>query len=180
MTANERRFEYDSKEEFLEKLAALVKEGVKPGAITTFTPFHVHEAEHILKSGPSALRYITLAGALAGFFLSFAFIIFTVLDWPLITGGKPLISIPAFIIVAFECTILIGGIISFLGFLHLVRLPNIERIVDPRECGSRFIIIEELAADERGEKQKRRREEEKKRSKNNINSPWEKTPGVGR
>ena len=133
-------FKFDTKEEFLEKLEAMAKEGVKPEAVTTLTPFHVHEAEHILKSKPSQLRFFTLIGSLLGFFLSFAFIIFTVMDWPLITGGKPLVSIPAFIIIAFECTILIGGIVSFLGFLHLNRLPNIKRIIEPRECGNQFII----------------------------------------
>ena len=134
-------FRFDTKEEFLEKLEEMAKQGVKPETVTTLTPFHVHEAEHILKSKPSELRFFTLVGALLGFFLSFAFIIFTVLDWPLITGGKPLVSIPAFIIIAFECTILIGGIVSFLGFLHLNRLPNIKRIIEPRECGNQFIIF---------------------------------------
>jgi FtsH-binding integral membrane protein len=134
-------FKYDTKEEFLEKLEELAKSGVKSNTITTLTPFHVHEAEHIMKSKPSELRFFTLVGALAGFFLSFIFIIYTVLDWPLITGGKSLVSIPAFIIIAFECTILIGGIVSLFGFLHLNRLPDIKRVMEPRECGSQFIII---------------------------------------
>ncbi len=140
-TFNDETFEFDTKEEFLEKLELMTKQGIKPEVLTTFTPFHVHETEHILHSKTSRLRFFTLAGALAGFFLSFAFIIFTVLDWPLITGGKPLLSFPAFIIVSFECTILIGGIVSFVGFLHLNRLPNIKRIVEPRDFGSRFVII---------------------------------------
>lgn len=141
-------FRFDTKEKFLEKLEELVKSGVRPNAITTLTPFHVHEVEHILKSKPSELRFFTLAGALAGFFLSFIFIIYTVLDWPLITGGKSLVSIPAFIIIAFECTILIGGIVSLLGFLHLNRLPNIKRVIEPRECGSQFIIIYNSATED--------------------------------
>ncbi len=134
-------YEFASKEEFLEKLESLVKEGVVPSKLSTLTPFHVHEVEHILHTAPSNLRFFTLVGALTGFFLSFAFIIFTVLDWPLITGGKPLISIPAFIIVAFECTILIGGIVSFLGFLHLNRFPDFGGILHPKECGNHFIIL---------------------------------------
>jgi hypothetical protein len=145
---NQQRLELDSREEFLAELENMVKSGVRPGMIETLTPFHVHEVEELLGTGPSRLRFFTLAGALAGFFLSFAFIIFTVLDWPLITGGKPLISIPAYIIVAFECTILIGGIVSFLGFLHLNRLPDIKKIIDPEECGNRFIIIRQVDAGE--------------------------------
>jgi hypothetical protein len=143
-----KQYIFDSQEAFLEKLEEMAEAGVKPETVTTLTPFHVHEAEHILKSKPSELRFFTLIGAVAGFFLSFAFIIYTVLDWPLITGGKPIVSLPAFIIVAFECTILIGGIVSFLGFLHLNRLPNVKRIIEPRDCGSQFIIIDENAETE--------------------------------
>ncbi len=145
---NQQRFELDSREAFLEKLENMVKEGVKLETITTITPFHVHEAEHILKTKPSELRFFTLVGALAGFVLSIVFILFTVFDWPLITGGKPLVSIPAYIIIAFECTILIGGIVSFMGFLHLNRLPDVKKIIDPLECGNQFIIIKDSAADE--------------------------------
>lgn len=141
-----KRYELDSEEAFLEKLKELVNTGVKAEQLTTLTPFHVHDADHIMKSKASELRFFTLTGALLGFFLSFAFIIFTVLDWPLITGGKPLISIPAFIIVAFECTILIGGIVSFIGFLHLNRLPNIKRIIQPRDCGTHFVILHDEPA----------------------------------
>jgi len=131
---------FDTQEAFIEKLEELVHAGVDPKTIDTVTPFHVHEAEHVLKTQTSELRFFTLAGAILGFVLGFGFIVYTVLSWPLITGGKPLISIPAFIIVAFECTILIGGIVSFIGFLHLNRLPNIKRIIDPRECGNQFVI----------------------------------------
>jgi len=134
------QFEAETPEQFLAKLEELVNQGIKPEDIQTYTPFHIHEVEHILKARTSPLRFITLAGALAGFFLSFLFILFTVFDWPIMIGGKPLVSIPAFIIVAFECTILIGGIVSFLGFLHLNRLPNIRRVIDPVDCGNSFII----------------------------------------
>lgn len=134
-------YTFATQEEFVDKLKALLKQGIVPGQLETLTPFHVHEAEEILKNRPSPLRFFTLAGALMGFILGFAFMVYTVLEWPLITGGKPLISIPAFIIIAFECTILIGGIVSFVGFLHLNRLPKIREIIEPKECGNHFIII---------------------------------------
>lgn len=142
MSSNEKTYEFHAKEDFLEKLEQLVESGIDKKSLSTLTPFHVHEVEHILETKPSALRFFTLVGALSGFFLSFVFIIFTVLDWPLITGGKPLLSIPAFIIVSFECTILFGGIVSMIGFLHLSRLPDVKKMVNPRECGNRFIIIQ--------------------------------------
>lgn len=145
--SNSNQYVFDTQEAFLEKLKSMVDGGVEPKRIDTMTPFHVHEAEHILHTKPSELRFFTLTGALMGFVLSFAFILYTVWDWPLITGGKPLYSIIAFIIVGFECTILIGGIVSFLGFLHLNRFPRVKQIIEPRECGngSQFVIIEEAA-----------------------------------
>lgn len=139
---------FETPEGFLEKLKFLAQEGVKPSAVTTYTPFHVRGMEQIFKLKPSAMRYITLAGALSGFTLGFTFIIYTVIVWPLITGGKGIISIPAFIILAFECTILAGGVISFLGFLHLVKLPNVMHIINPRDCGNKFIIVVESATGE--------------------------------
>jgi hypothetical protein len=41
----------------------------------------------------------------------------------------------------------LGGIVSLIGFLHLNRLPNIKRVIEPRECGSQFIILQEIEAD---------------------------------
>jgi len=134
-------YRFDDRETFLRKLEELVAEGVEPGRLTVLTPYHVHEAERLLGARPSPLKFFSLAGAVSGFVLGFLFIVFTVLDWPLITGGKPLLSIPAFIIVAFECTILFGGIVSFIGFLHINRLPMPKRVVSPRECGNQFVIV---------------------------------------
>lgn len=134
---------FDTQEEFLEKLKSLAQEEIKPSAIKTYTPFHVRGMEQIFKLKPSAMRYITLAGALSGFTLGFTFIIYTVIVWPLVTGGKAIVSIPAFVILAFECTVLAGGVISFLGFLHLVKLPNVMHIIKPRDCGNQFIIVVE-------------------------------------
>jgi len=134
-------FHFDSCPEFVQKVEGLLKEGVKPADITTRTPFHVHELDRLLPGQESRLRFFTLAGALAGFFLSLALMIYATLDWPLITGGKPLLSLPTLIIIAFECTILLGGIVSFLGFLYLGRLPDIGQIKEPDEMGNRFVII---------------------------------------
>ena len=95
---------------------------------------------------PSPLRLFTLAGALTGMSLGFALTIFTVFDWPLITGGKPLISIPPFIVIAFALTILLGSLASFAGFLILGKMPSIKKIQEPIEHDNRFIILLENEA----------------------------------
>jgi hypothetical protein len=134
------KFIFEEKEKFLHKLEEVVRSGVASKDIRIFTPYPVHEVEEILKLKTSPLRFFTLLGALFGLIFGFLFTIGTSIDWPLIRGGKPIVAIPAFIIVAFELTILFGGVISFIGFLILSRLPNIPKIIDPEEYGNQFII----------------------------------------
>ena len=43
----------------------------------------------------------------------------------MITGGKPLISIPPFVVIAFEMTILLGAVGGMIGFLVLSGLPRL-------------------------------------------------------
>jgi hypothetical protein len=134
------KYSFEEKDKFLAKLEELVKAGTDPQKINIYTPYQVHEAEHLLKIKNSPVRFFTLIGALSGLFIGFLFTIWTSLDWPLIRGGKPIVSIPAFIIVAFEITILFGGVISFIGFLLLSGLPSAKKIATPEEYGNNFVI----------------------------------------
>ncbi len=137
-----REYSYKDKSEFLTKLRNLVGEGVPKEDISVLSPIHVHEVDEILEVRPSPLKFFTFFGALSGTITGFAFTIYTVLRWPLlITGGKPIVSIPPFVIIAFELTILFGAIATFLGFLILSRSPNIKKIISPKECGNNFLII---------------------------------------
>jgi hypothetical protein len=135
-----KRFAFDEKDKFLKKLEELIKEGISSKNINVYTPYPVHEAEEILKVKSSALRFFTLIGALSGLLFGFFFTIWTSFDWPIIRGGKPIFSFPAFIIIAFELTILFGGVISFIAYLFLVKLPSVKKIVSPEEYGNQFII----------------------------------------
>ena len=61
--------------------------------------------------------YGTIAG-LAGFILSFLFQMWVALKaYPMHFGGKPLLAIPSFIIVSFECAILFSAITMVIIFL---------------------------------------------------------------
>lgn len=141
MTDTNRRWEFEDEHEFLEKLKELVDQGTPTDRLDVITPIPVPATEEILKMKRSPLRFFTLAGALSGLSLGFAFTIFTVIDWPLITGGKPLISLPPFLIISFALTILLGSLASFAGFLILGRMPSISKIQDPIEHENMFIIL---------------------------------------
>ena len=82
----------------------------------------------------SALGFATFFGALAGLSAGYALCIGTSLAWPLITGGKPIVSLPSFTIVGFEVTVLIGVLVSIAALLALVVRGRRRRAMpfDPR------------------------------------------------
>lgn len=134
---------FDDKSAFLAELRRLAAEGVPVEKIRVFTPFAVPEVERILPRRRSIVRFFALIGALTGTVSGFALTILTSLDLPLIVGGKPVVSIPPFIIIAFALTILFGSLSTFLGFLLLSRLPSVRRIRSPEEFGNAFVILVE-------------------------------------
>jgi hypothetical protein len=136
------KYEFDSRDDFLAKLNELVESGVPKRKINTFTPYPVHEIEHLLDDSQSPVRFFTGGGAITGLIAGFAFTIGTVLAWPqLITGGKPLVSIPAFLIIGYELTILFGCLFAFNGFLLLSRTPSVTDIFSNREFSRKFQIV---------------------------------------
>ncbi len=134
---------FDTAEELVKALKDLVASGTRPEDVQVVTPFHVEEVDEILRAPFSKLRFFTLIGALSGLIIGFAFTIYTVLSWPLMVGGKPIVSIPAFVIIAFELTILFGALATFTGFLLLAGLPSPEGISGRKEYGNRFAVLVE-------------------------------------
>ena len=94
-----------------------------------FSPFPNHDLEDEVYKGKkrSPVRYFTLSGAVAGCLLAFLMTIWMSVDYPLRTSAKPLISIPAFVVIAFECTILIGALANLLSMFHFSRIPDLFR-----------------------------------------------------
>ena len=105
---------------------------------TVYSPVPVEEIEEAVEAGRpvSPVRLFTLIGGLTGTFSGFALTIWSSLKWNLITGGKPVISIPPFVVIAFELTILFAGLCTFLGLLLLARLPKRRRSPDYDPCFS--------------------------------------------
>ena len=87
------------------------------GEVEVYSPVPSHEIEHALGKGPSRVRLWTLIGGLTGVMTGYLMTIWMSYDWPLVVGGKPFASIPAYTIIAFELTILFGGVLTVLGLL---------------------------------------------------------------
>ena len=92
-----------------------------------------HEIEEALDQGVSPVRLFTLIGGLTGCAAGFGMTIWMSLDWPLIVGGKTIASVPPYVVIAFELTILLGAL-STVGALVLFSVLQAKRGVayDPR------------------------------------------------
>jgi len=114
------------------------------GDFTVYSPLPVEEIEEeVDRPRPlSRVRLFTLIGGLTGTASGFALTIWSALKWNLVTGGKPIVSIPPFIVIAFELTILLGGLATLLALLVLGRIPNYRPSpgYDPRFTVDRFGI----------------------------------------
>lgn len=111
--------------------------------ITTFAPVPSHELEHALAAPESPVRLFTLVGGLTGAALGFWLPTWTSINWPLVTGGKPIISIPAWVIIAFELTILFGALSTVAGMFIMARLPQrrMLQVYDASFSSDRFGVL---------------------------------------
>jgi len=110
-----------------------------------FTPYPVHEVFHLLKRKsklPTAAYFFGLFGIIA----TLAFLYYTsVIDWPIVYGGKPFNSFPSFIVVTIIITILTVTIASLALFSARSKLfPGRENtIFDFRATDDKFVIVVE-------------------------------------
>jgi len=110
--------------------------------LTVWSPVPVHEIEDVLERDRpvSRVRLFTLIGGLTGTASGFLLTIWSAMKWGLVTGGKPIASIPPFVVIAFELTILFGGLATLIGMVILGRLPRFRPSpgYDPRFTNDRF------------------------------------------
>jgi hypothetical protein len=108
-----------------------------------FTPFPVHglEAAQGLKRSP--LPFVTFIAGLTGFSLAFLFQYWTsAVDWPLIIGGKPFNSWPAFVPIMFELTVLFAALSTVGAMFAFNGLPNLKRkAFDPSLTRDKFALL---------------------------------------
>jgi hypothetical protein len=83
----------------------------------------IEAASHAHGWGPSRVRYWQLFGGIIGVLAAIALTFGTSWEWNLIVGGRPVISVPPYIIIMFELLILIGGLSGLTGFFVTSRMP---------------------------------------------------------
>ncbi len=104
------------------------------------TPFPVHGIEEAMGIRRSSIPYITFIAAIIGGSLGMLLEYWTsAVDWPLIIGGKPFFSWPAFVPIAFETTILFAALSSVVAMFVMCGLPKVDPpIIDPDLTSHKF------------------------------------------
>jgi hypothetical protein len=102
--------------------------------LSVFSPVPYHDLEHAQAQGPSLVRWVTFVGALLGVTGGLALCIYSVYSYPLVVGGKELLSLPPFVTIGYESMILLGALANLVGMLALGRLPALKSKApyDPR------------------------------------------------
>jgi len=92
--------------------------------IDAYSPFPVEELAEAIGFHTNRVALVTLIGGITGGLTGYLMQYWmNAVNYPVIIGGKPPHSWPAFIPITFEMTILFGGISAVLGMLALNGLP---------------------------------------------------------
>jgi hypothetical protein len=91
----------------------------------TYSPYPLHGGSEALGLPPSRVPFIALGGALTGMCTALAMQTWmNTYDYPLNVGGRPLLSLPAWVPITFELSVLFAAFGIFFGLLALSRLPQ--------------------------------------------------------
>ena len=113
------------------------------------SPIPIHGVEEGLGPKKSVIKRFTLFGGLLGAISGFTLAAWTAVLYVHPTGGRPIITLPPFLIITYEMTILFGILATVLGFLISARFPAIrERIYVPETAVDRFAVVVACSSDD--------------------------------
>jgi hypothetical protein len=89
-----------------------------------FSPLPIHELDDAMDLHDNRVSLFTFIGGLVGCCGGFALCSWCASAFPLDVGGRPLISVPMFIPITFELTILVGGLTAAISMLVMNGFPT--------------------------------------------------------
>jgi hypothetical protein len=116
---------------------------------TVYTPAPNHEISDAVGHRVSPVRLWTLIGGLTGCASGFAMTLWMSYDYPIVVGGKPLGSIPPYVVIAFELTILLGALSTVAGLIFHAWRTHRAAGYDPRFTDDHIGIFVPCAAERR-------------------------------
>jgi hypothetical protein len=110
------------------------------------SPIPIEGVEEVLGEKRSVIKRFTLFGGIVGGTSGFLLAAGTAALYAHPTGGRPIITIPPFLIITYELTILFGILFTVLGFFISSRLPAIrDRVYVPESAVDKFAVSVECA-----------------------------------
>ena len=111
------------------------------------SPFPIHGLDLDMGVKPTILPWLVFVAGVMGAAGGLALTVWTMsIDYPFLISGKPLNSIPAWIPVVFECTILLAAFAATFGMFVLNKMPmlynpllKVERF--RRATDDRFFVV---------------------------------------
>jgi len=133
---------FDDEEPVLRACARLKEAGIEIHDV--LSPFPIHGIDDVLGARESKLHTAGfLFGATGTLFALFVMSIISVFDWPNNFGGKPFFSVPAWIPITFELTVLFSGVgMTIVYYIRngLSIFKDIE-VLEPRTSDDVFAIV---------------------------------------
>jgi mono/diheme cytochrome c family protein len=107
---------FDDPNEIYSAAGKVVEEGYKEFDVNS--PYPIHGIEHKMKLKKSLIGFVTLFLGFSGTAFILSFMWWTMAyNYPMVVGGKPFFSLPAFTPITFEFTILAGTVSTFIGMI---------------------------------------------------------------
>lgn len=107
------------------------------------TPYPVHGMEEACGIKRSWIPYVTFTAGCVGLLAALGLVYYTsVIDWPINVGGKPMFSLPAFIPIMFELTILFAALASVGALFYICGMPKVDPpVIDKDLTCHKFAIF---------------------------------------
>jgi hypothetical protein len=93
--------------------------------VNAYSPFPVEELSHAIGFHKDRVNACTFLGGLLGVLGGMGLQVWaSSIEYPINVGGRPLISLPAFVPITYECMILLAAFGAVIGMLALNGLPQ--------------------------------------------------------
>jgi hypothetical protein len=116
--------EFDSADRLLDGVTRARDEGFR--RMDAYSPFPVQGLAQRLGMHDRRVVWLTFLGGFSGAALAYVMQVYTNLNYPIEIGGRPLLPIPAFLLITFELTVLFAVLFSIGGMLVLNHLPRLH------------------------------------------------------
>jgi hypothetical protein len=133
---------FDDRGRLLDAIRRLRESGLEPE--TAFAPAYDEELIELMGKPSNAIGTTAFAGGVVGCVAGFALTIWTTAQWPaLIVGGKPRLSMPPFLLIVFELTLLLASLAAAAAFLWRAAVSRPEEAsgANPDFTDARFGLL---------------------------------------